>query len=295
MGDLTFTFKTITPIWTGNVEMKCDRLHETGIIGSIRWWYEALIRGLGGYACDPSCQITEKCAFDTVSFQKTRNLDNELSKICPACQMFGCTGWGRKVRWIIDDSKANCSNNGKFGTFVLKGIELKPLCDEENWLLYSVLYVINAYGTIGGKCMLKPSNNRYCVDHGNVNVNFCNFKKPFIDKERTITKLSAQKNEIEKNKVAMLQEWPNLKRFFFAQNNGLDAGKYIDLLKVDSGFLKGRKGETANKVASFRNNQKFWGYTKDEDIMFNKIENKLNELGIKKPELKTGLEVINEL
>jgi len=46
--------KTLTPIWTGGADGKCDRLHETGIIGSLRWWYEVLVRGLGGYACDPT-------------------------------------------------------------------------------------------------------------------------------------------------------------------------------------------------------------------------------------------------
>ena len=29
---------TLTPIWTGGVETgKMDRIHETGIIGSLRW------------------------------------------------------------------------------------------------------------------------------------------------------------------------------------------------------------------------------------------------------------------
>lgn len=40
--------KTLTPIWTGGFEPgKMDRIHETGIIGSLRWWYEAIVRGLG--------------------------------------------------------------------------------------------------------------------------------------------------------------------------------------------------------------------------------------------------------
>ena len=40
--------RTLTPLWTGGVETgKMDRIHETGIIGSLRWWYETLVRGLG--------------------------------------------------------------------------------------------------------------------------------------------------------------------------------------------------------------------------------------------------------
>ncbi|MCK4615147.1 MAG: type III-B CRISPR module RAMP protein Cmr1 [Thermoplasmata archaeon] len=42
--------RTLTPIWTGGVEGKCERLHETGIIGCLHWWYEAIVRGLDGYA-----------------------------------------------------------------------------------------------------------------------------------------------------------------------------------------------------------------------------------------------------
>ncbi|GFP33568.1 CRISPR-associated protein Cmr1 [Candidatus Hakubella thermalkaliphila] len=73
MSDLEFKLKTLTPIWTGNVEMKCDRLHETGLIGSIRWWYEALVRGIECYDCDP--RGGEGCQFNTKSFQKYKNLE----------------------------------------------------------------------------------------------------------------------------------------------------------------------------------------------------------------------------
>lgn len=44
--------KTLTPIWTGGVDFRtCDRIHETGIIGSLRWWHDALIRRLDKYTC----------------------------------------------------------------------------------------------------------------------------------------------------------------------------------------------------------------------------------------------------
>ncbi|MCU0527871.1 MAG: type III-B CRISPR module RAMP protein Cmr1, partial [Elainella sp. Prado103] len=41
--------KTLTPLWTGGADAgKCDRIHETGILGSLRWWMEVLVRGMGG-------------------------------------------------------------------------------------------------------------------------------------------------------------------------------------------------------------------------------------------------------
>jgi CRISPR-associated protein Cmr1 len=42
---LSITLKTLTPLWTGGADGKVDRIHETGIIGSLRWWYEAIVRG----------------------------------------------------------------------------------------------------------------------------------------------------------------------------------------------------------------------------------------------------------
>ena len=43
---LEIKLTTVTPIWTGGPEGKSNRLHITGIMGSLRWWYEALIRGV---------------------------------------------------------------------------------------------------------------------------------------------------------------------------------------------------------------------------------------------------------
>lgn len=44
---LTINLKTLTPLWTGGADGKSDRLHATGIIGSLRWWYEVVVRELG--------------------------------------------------------------------------------------------------------------------------------------------------------------------------------------------------------------------------------------------------------
>jgi len=78
MEEYTVKIKALTPLWTGDAERKSNEIRETGIIGSLRWWYEALIRGLGGNACDPT---NSKC---------------EGRNHCDACELFGCTGWSRK-------------------------------------------------------------------------------------------------------------------------------------------------------------------------------------------------------
>ena len=53
---LTFNFTAVTELWTGSVKPNDgSKLISTGLLGSIRWWLEVLVRGLGGSACDPSC------------------------------------------------------------------------------------------------------------------------------------------------------------------------------------------------------------------------------------------------
>lgn len=95
--------KTLTPIWTGGVETgRMDRIHETGIIGSLRWWYEVILRGLGADVCDPTSDNPQhRCQFDTEAYQKSLQDEQDKSKalqaglqnVCPVCRLFGCTGW----------------------------------------------------------------------------------------------------------------------------------------------------------------------------------------------------------
>ncbi|MDC0834416.1 type III-B CRISPR module RAMP protein Cmr1 [Geitlerinema sp. CS-897] len=86
--------KILTPLWTGGVETgKCDRIHETGLLGSLRWWMEVLVRGVGGHVCDPTKQ---KCLHDP---KKPNN------GLCDVCQIFGATGWKRRFRLeVVEDN-----------------------------------------------------------------------------------------------------------------------------------------------------------------------------------------------
>ena len=113
------------PIWTGDAERKSRELRETGIIGSLRWWDEALIRGLGGSACDPT---NTKC---------------EGKNHCDACELFGCTGWARKFRLEVERKTNN--------EVILKFIEMRKMKDIEWALLNKTINIIAEYGAIGGK------------------------------------------------------------------------------------------------------------------------------------------------
>jgi hypothetical protein len=226
--------------------------------------------------------------------------------------MFGCTGWGKKIRWILNDSQMTDSNKGRSGNFDIIGIETKPLTDVERWLIYSVFHIINVYGTIGGKCMLKPSTNsqrgHYCDDRGKVEVISPDLKKkPSISKDNIKTIFSDQKMKMERDGKRTLTEWPNLKRFLFSPEEALDATNYMELVNFKvpyRDFLKGNhrvNPARANKFASFKNEnlpmnsnqKKFWGYTKDENEMYDDVHTKLKALGLSK--IKEGQAVLDEL
>lgn len=170
--------KTLTPLWTGGIDQTCDRLHETGLIGSLRWWYEALVRGLGGYACDPTqraCQFNEEKYYKS---KATNERDRLLEAgVCDACQLFGCTGWGRKFRLSVSfDGQKLLGNQkdvlipsgrvykGRDGTARAGGwfvfsesrvgeikFTLTPLRDADLRLLHTILALISRYASLGPK------------------------------------------------------------------------------------------------------------------------------------------------
>src|SRR5512133_3954177 len=85
----------LSDIWTGDAmtaqTKKAQLVIPTGLLGSVRWWFEVLVRGLGGAACDPSakhkpCQGREHCL---------------------VCELLGCSGWGRKVRFDVRGDDAD--------------------------------------------------------------------------------------------------------------------------------------------------------------------------------------------
>lgn len=151
--------KPLTPMWTGDVNKNCKYLRETGILGSLRWWYEAVVRGLGGTACDPT---NSKC---------------EGKKHCDACELFGCTGWARKFRLEVNHSdvdfvvpmieigtremrkirgsdkylKRTSSGCMTDGTIDLAFVPLRDITDYERSLLSKTFEVIEKYGALGAR------------------------------------------------------------------------------------------------------------------------------------------------
>jgi len=162
--------RTLTPIWTGDVERECNKVKETGIIGSLRWWYEALVRGFGGYACDPTSE--RRCELDQKRFKKAiregKSIQEALDEqICPACQLFGCTGWSRKFRLEVNRTQTR-------KLFFVTSLQtnqwwLKKIWENQDEVIYgntcikvtapeiatkrllAIIWLISKYGGVGAK------------------------------------------------------------------------------------------------------------------------------------------------
>lgn len=107
--------KTLTPLWTGGVDGKVDRIRETGLIGSMRWWYEVLVRGVGGMVCDShgdeEGKKDNKCDFKSGRYQDSKSVKESQrlreAGLCDVCQLFGATGWKRRFRLKVVDHDQN--------------------------------------------------------------------------------------------------------------------------------------------------------------------------------------------
>ncbi|MDD2630032.1 MAG: type III-B CRISPR module RAMP protein Cmr1 [Limnochordia bacterium] len=172
----TVDFRTLTPLWTGDLRFSGKTLRETGIIGSLRWWYEVLIEGLGGTACDPTASSCER------------------KNHCDVCELFGCTGWSRKFRVEVTvdkniylDSFIGVRSSRTWGRtrpfsgivtvnegpISLTFIPLRKVTPTEWQLLNQTINMIEKYGALGartaqGNGVIKiAKNDLECIEVSN--------------------------------------------------------------------------------------------------------------------------------
>lgn len=128
---MKFTLETLTPLWTAGTDPKnMDRVHETGIIGSLRWWYEAVLRGLvdDNSICIPTGEADQRCNYE------------KHKRVCKACDLFGATGWKRRFRLEL---------NGGSRLFTTPiNIKIRP--DGNGWY-FSPPYVSDSGARISGQ------------------------------------------------------------------------------------------------------------------------------------------------
>jgi len=296
---LKITLKTLTPLWAGGADGTSDRLHATGIIGSLRWWYEAIVRGLGGYACDPTSD--DRCEYNP------KKKEPPEKQLCAACYLFGCTGWARKFRLLVLDDKGQLLQGAiekKHTEFVLEFVELRPVQLEEKWLLIMAIKIAVKHGALGGKTTLKPQKGPMGEDYGIVEW----IQAPSVQEPKDITVFLHNLRQ-----GGNPPKYPNLKYFFFLrgaflwrrQMNALmglsENGQEVIDDKPYQRFLRGRRGDRTHdaiskKIFSFRSDGgRIWGYAKDGPMRDTIIEQIRQQLENGDYAVKTGEEVLNEL
>jgi CRISPR-associated protein Cmr1 len=217
--------ETLTPLWTGDIEGECSKIKETSIIGSLRWWYEVLVRGLGGGACDPTSD--DKCELNHKEFRKmleSKSMQDALDKlICPACQLFGCTGWSRKFRLEIRNGKpvydrsliirVNRNRGWYLGSGLHGSLEaaIVALKNEDQNTVLPLLRFVSEWGGIGARTQQGYGIFRI--------ISVKDIKIPKIDE--LVRSVGDTKNE---NVGFEQRHLPNIKDFFFCkiQLNDID-------------------------------------------------------------------------
>lgn len=99
-----------TPLWTGDVDRTCQWIRETSLLGCLRWWYEALLRGYG-----------VQLPHDEDGKNSCEVKDGIWEDDCPVCRLFGCTGWARRFKLSSSMAKPQklffaATNEGYSGT-----------------------------------------------------------------------------------------------------------------------------------------------------------------------------------
>jgi len=284
-------FRALTDIWTGDFHGKPNRLIATGLLGSIRWWYEVLVRGLDGHACDPS---ETKC---------------EDKKHCVVCELFGCTGWSRKFRFEVLNKNGNMRevvNNAETKIspqikqdeeFSLRFTPLRPIRSEEWALLDVTLRLIAEYGAIGGKMVFKPtdeSSRESKLHHKDYGLVQMVSPRQFNGKDRSDLKTYLSKfHKLNHGEFA----WASLQHFWcvngkylrrinnnkstfnqvLGRKEATNQGQQLAAHKNEiAGWLAGSQQES-KKVFSFKNPPRTFGFVKPGLIDFNTIEQRLSD------------------
>lgn len=277
--------KAMTPIWTGDAYRKGDRLIPSGLLGSVRWWFEVLVRGMGGSACDPT-DPGSRCP-------------DKHGNRCVVCELFGCTGWARKLQFKIVDANGQPVQASivKDQEFVFHFTPLRPIRDEEWALLDLTLRFMADYGAIGGRTVFKPSdeepreNMLQHRDYGLIKI----MSRPDIKvEERQLS--SYLKQNHWRNVDHRDYAWASLTNFWCLKGRHLarqdfnrstfnkvigrkeakNRGQTLVVNNETNKWLAGRQRES-KKVFSFKHAQRTFGFVKPDLVDFDEMVKRLKE------------------
>ena len=182
---IVISIEPLTPLWTGNAKQRCDRVHESGIIGSLRYWYESIVRGLGYYACDPTFRKkpNEPCLYDG---------KKGLGNICRVCQVFGCSGYARDFTLHVEGDKPGPDGQSKRSKMVFLPTRPAGFNPMTAPALLTTLRFIEHYAALGartsqgnGAISITDCNDPAWLDPGDSLVQYLKSAKASNGKNRS--------------------------------------------------------------------------------------------------------------
>lgn len=284
IGTKIWTLKAHTDVWTGDYNGNPNRLVTTGLLGSLRWWFEVVVRGLGGSACDPS-NTGLRCP-------------DRQGRRCVVCELFGCTSWARKFRFDVLDAEGHAQQDQikQGGTFQLVFTPLRPVHQEEWALLSATIRLIADHAAIGGKTVYKPSdenarrNAAHHRDYGIVRI-----EQPAAVDVVSFERLQAYVGDQRWRRVNHADfAWASLENFWsvsgrhLARQSANDStfnrviGRPEPKARSSEGdsWLAGRRARSSQdpeskKVFSCRQPARTFGFTKDGEVSLDEMKSKL--------------------
>jgi|GEM_PF-1173963 len=228
MKRLRISLNTLTPLWTGDADGNSEKIKLTGIIGSLRWWFEALVRGMGYYACDITSEKSDKKC--KVEIKKPEDVLTIYEKICPVCFIFGTTGWKSRFLLNIENDNLQKPYNGKvivklndgrgwhyeaglmgeatlafqYDKFYLK--ENLKFSDVFPSTLKILLYLIQEYGMLGAKTSMGYGVVKFKLNGNDLSIAESDWEK--FEKYLELFKKNFKKE---------VKYLPNLKDMFFVK------------------------------------------------------------------------------
>lgn len=217
---MTYRWENLTPFFCGDADGKTTHAKTTTLVGSLRWWYEALLRALNVYACDPTKQGCEG-----------PSLSRPHGSYCAACAVFGCTGRSKRIGVRLEKG-ITFALPGKAGQ---RGLSIKPNKPRRKtgWYLKPGL-LDNLQLSVSNVDPLNPTADRLLpvlvlasrwaalgarVQHGyGVGELFQGIQPVTLDKESVVCLVRSITNSFQGQKISKNDDaWPDLRHFFFAK------------------------------------------------------------------------------
>jgi CRISPR-associated protein Cmr1 len=277
-----YRLKALADLWTGDANQSSGRTIATGLLGSIRWWFEVLVRGLGGRACDPTV--------NGIRCPDSRIHDPlKAGHRCVVCELFGCTGWARKFRFeVLDrDGETKVSQIKKNEPFQLRFTELRPVKDEEWTLLDLTLRLIADYGAIGGKTTTRTA------DYGLIKLEAAHMNQSSHNRSELEQYVRSRHwRRVEHGQFG----WASLSTFWFIRDCFLNRKQFKSLLRANR-WLAGTPG-VSRKVFSFREPRRTFGFVNpDCGLALNEMQQRVKKAwpALVNDEFVTGSTILKQL